>query len=143
MKQLPDLNAFTKIIIDKGFDGSFQTKVAYPGKLKESITEYIEACNDGKERSNRDGNFLLTTYLQWSGDDNPSIICDFWVRQENDRFDIQKMEITNKDRYGQLLKKSELENLSINSIPTLKEAIAHVSVFSQQKLSSQKRGSRM
>jgi hypothetical protein len=143
MKQLPDLDTFAKILIDKGFDGYFQTQVAYPGKLKESITEYMEACKNGKERSDRDGNFLLSTYLQWSGDDNPSIVCNFWVRQENDGFDIQKMEITNKDRYGKLLKKSELKNLSINSIPTLKEAIAQVSVFPQQKLSSRKRGFRL
>ena len=142
MKQLPDLDAFTKILIDKGFNGYFQTQVTYPGKLKESITDYMEACNNGKERSDRDGNFLLSTYLQWSGDDNPSIVCNFWVRQENDGFDIQKMEIISKDRYGQLLKKSELKNLSINSIPTLKEAIAQVSIFSQQ-LSSRKRGFRM
>lgn len=143
MKQLPDLDAFAKNLIDKGFNGYFQTQAAYPGKLKESITEYMEACNNGKEGSGRDANFLLSTYLQWSGDDNPSIVCDFWVRQENDGFDIQKMEIRSKDRYGQLLKKSELKNLSINSIPTLKEAIGEVSVFPQQKLSSPKRGFRM
>lgn len=53
------------------------------------------------------------------------------------------MEIRSKDRYGQLLKKSELKNLSINSIPTLKEAIAKVSVFSQQTLTSRKRGFKM
>jgi hypothetical protein len=143
MKQLPDLDTFAKILIDKGFDGYFQTQVAYPGKLKESITEYMEACKNGKERSDRDGNFLLSTYLQWSGDDNPSIVCNFWARQENDGFDIQKMEIKSKNRYGELLKKAELKNLSINSIPTLKEAIAEVSVFHQQKLSSPKRGFRM
>jgi hypothetical protein len=142
MKQLPDLDAFAKILIDKGFNGSFQTQVAYPGKLKESITEYMEACNNGTERSDTDGNFLLSTYLQWSVDDNLSIVCDFWVRKENDGFDIQKMEITSKNRYGQLLKKAELKNLSINSIPTVKEAIAQVSVFSQQ-LSFRKRGFRM
>jgi hypothetical protein len=143
MKQLPNLDTFVKILIDKGFNAYFQTQVAYPGKLKESITEYMEACNNGKERSDRDGNFLLSTYLQWSGDDNPSIECNFWVRQESDGFDIQKMEIRSKDRYGQLLKKSELKDLSINSIPTLKEAIARVSVISQQKLSSPKRGFKM
>ncbi|OXA73712.1 hypothetical protein B0A67_03280 [Flavobacterium aquidurense] len=142
MKQLPNLDAFAKILIDKGFNVFFQTQVAYPGRLKESITEFMEACNNGKE-SDRDGNFLLSTYLQWSGDDNSSIVCDFWVRKENDGFDIQKMEITSKNRYGQLLKKAELKNLSINSIPTLKESIAEVSVFSQQKDFSQKRGFRM
>ena len=143
MRQLPDLDAFAKNLIDKGFSGYFQTQVAYPGNLKESISEYMEACNNSKERSDRDGNFLLLTYLQWSGDDKESIECDFWVRQENEGFDIQKMEIRSKDRYGQLLKKSELKNLSIGSIPTLKEAIAQVSVFPQQKLSSRKRGFRM
>ena len=143
MKQLPDLASFAQILTDKGFNGSFQTQVAYAGKLKESITDYMEACNNGKERSDRDGNFLLSTYLQWSGDDKESIVCDFWVRKENDYFDIQKMEIRSKDRYGQLLKKTELKNLSVNSIPTLKEAIAQVSVFPQQKLSSRKRGFRM
>jgi hypothetical protein len=143
MKHLPDLDVFAQILIDKGFNGSFQTQVAYPGKLKESITEYMEACNNGKERSDRDGNFLLSTYLQWSGDDKESIVCDFWVRKENDDFDIQKMEIRSKYRYGKLLKKTELKNLSISSIPILKEAIAQVSVFPQQKLSSRKRGFRM
>ncbi|MEL1254153.1 hypothetical protein AAEO57_10225 [Flavobacterium sp. DGU38] len=142
MNYLPDLNAFAKIFIDKGFCGSFQTQLAYPGKLKESITEYMEACSNGKERSDRDGSFLLSTYLQWSGDDNPSISCDFWVRQENDSFDIKKMEITCKDRYGQLLKIGTKKPFN-NSIPTLKEVIAHVSVFPQQKLSSLKRGFRM
>ncbi|MNY18004.1 hypothetical protein D3C86_1513550 [compost metagenome] len=53
------------------------------------------------------------------------------------------MEIRSQDRYGQLLKKSELKNLSISSIPTLKEAIAQVSAFPQEKLSSRKRGFRM
>lgn len=77
MKQLPDLDAFTKILIDKGFNGYFQTQVAYPGKLKESITEYMEACNNGIERSDSDGNFLLSTSLQWSGDNIQSIECNF------------------------------------------------------------------
>jgi hypothetical protein len=103
---LPDLASFAQILIDKGFNGSFQTQVAYAGKLKESITDYMEACNNGKERSDRDGNFLLSTYLQWSGDDKESIVCDFWVRKENQGFDLQKMEIRSKDRYGQLLKKN-------------------------------------
>ncbi|CAA9202781.1 hypothetical protein Flavo103_41740 [Flavobacterium collinsii] len=38
MKQLPDLEALEKILIEKGFNGYFQTQVACPGKLKESIT---------------------------------------------------------------------------------------------------------
>lgn len=143
MKQLPNLDAFVKILIDKGFTGYFQTDSAYSGKLKESITKYLEACNNGTERPYKDGIFSLSTYLQWSGDDKDRIECNLLIRQENDVFDIQKMEIIRKDRYGQLLKKSELKNLSTGSIPTLKEAIEQVSVYSQQKLSDRKRGFRM
>ena len=51
MKQLPDLDVFAKILIDKGFNGFFQTQVAYPGKLKESITQYMEASSNVTERS--------------------------------------------------------------------------------------------
>lgn len=143
MKQLPDLEIFTKKLMDKGFTGYFQTQGAYPGKLKESISKYLDACNNGNERSNRAGIFLLSTYLRWLGDDKPSIECNLWIRQKNGVFDLLKMEIKSKDRYGQLLKKSELKSLSISSVPTVREAISQVSEFPQQKLFSRKRGFRM
>ena len=143
MKQLPDLDTFAKSLIEKGFTGYFQTQTAYPGKIKESISKYLEACNKGNDRPNKDGIFLLSTYLRWSGDDKPRIECHMWVRQENGIFDLQRMEITSKDRYGQLLKKSELRDISTSSVPTVKEAIEQVSEFPQQKLSSRKRRFRM
>ena len=143
MKQLPDLETFTKNLIDKGFTSYFQTEGAYPGKLKETINKYLDACNNGSERPNSEGIFLLSTYLRWLGDDKPSIKCNMWVKHKNDVFDLQKMEIENKDRYGQLLKKLELKNLSTSSVPTAREAIGQVSEFPQQKLSSRRRGFKM
>lgn len=143
MKQLSDLETFTNSLIDKGFTGYFQTEGAYPGKLKESISKYLDACNDGSEKPKSPEIFLLSTYLRWLGDDKPSIKCNMWVRYKNGGFDLQKMDIERKDRYGQLLKKSEIKSLSTGSFPTVKEAIAQVSEFPQQKLSPRKRGCRM
>ncbi|EJL62774.1 hypothetical protein [Flavobacterium sp. CF136] len=134
-----DLDTFEKKILDKGFTGYFQTAAAYPGKLKESISEYLDACSNGREIPNTNGLFILSTYLQWSGDDKERIECNLWVKHENDTFDVQKMEIEKKDRYGQLLKKSELKNLSADSVPTLREAILEVSGSPKQNLSSRKK----
>lgn len=143
MKQLPDLEIFTKNLMDKGYTGYFQTEAAYSGKLKESISKYLDACGNGSERPNSSGIFLLSTYLRWLGDDKPSIECNMWVRHKDGVFDLQKMEIKSKDRYGQLLKKSELKNLSTSSVPIIREAIEKVSEFPQQKLSSRRRGFKM
>ena len=46
------------------------------------------------------------------------------------------MEIAKKDSFGQLLKKSELTNLSIISAPKLPEAIALVNDEQKQNLGS-------
>nr|WP_315155633.1 hypothetical protein [uncultured Flavobacterium sp.] len=143
MKQLLDLDTFAKNLTDKGYNGYFQTEAAYPGKLKESIREYLEACQSGMEKPNRYELFLLSTYLQWNGDDKPRIACSLWISHKNGTFDVQKMNIERSDRYGQLLKKSELTNLSTDSVPTLKEAITQVSEDPVQQLSSRNRGFRM
>ena len=38
MKQLLDLDTFSKNLSDKGYNGYFHTQSAYPGKLKDSIS---------------------------------------------------------------------------------------------------------
>lgn len=143
MKQLLDLDAFEKNLKDKGYKGYFQTESAYPGKLKESISEYLKACHNGTDKTNKHGLFLLSTYLQWNGDDKSRIECKMWIRYENGTFDVEKMDIKRTDRYGQLLKKTELTNLSIGSVPIVKEAIAQVTEDLKQQFSSRNRGFRM
>lgn len=70
---------------------------------------------------------LLTGYLQWSGDDKPRVECSMWVKYLNGKFSLSRMEVSKKDGFGQLLKKSELANLSVISAPKLMEAVALVS----------------
>lgn len=86
---------------------------------------------------------MLTTYLQWNGDDKPKVECNMWVKFENGLFDVQKMNIERIDQYGQLLKQSKLTDLSTGSVPTRKEAIAQVSDTPKQQLSSRNRRFRL
>lgn len=125
MEALSDLKTFAKILTDKGYNGYFHTQGAYAGKLKDSISEYLESCQKGADTLPKQ-DLLLTGYLQWSGDDKPRVECSMWVKYLNGKISLSRMEIAKKDGFGQLLKKSELSNLSVISAPKLKEAVALV-----------------
>ena len=49
MEVKSDLYTLAKILTEKGYDGYFHTQGAYAGKLKESISEYLENCRNGTE----------------------------------------------------------------------------------------------
>lgn len=140
MKQPLDLDTLAKTLTDKGYDGYFQTEGAYADKIKDSISKFLEACNDGMDKPNLPNTLLLKTYLQWNGDDKPKIECNMWVKYEDGLFDVKKMNIERTDQYGQLLKQSKLADLSTSSVPTKKEAIAQVLEIPKQEFSSRKRG---
>ena len=131
MEALSDLNTFAKILTDKGYIGYFHTQGAYAGKLKDSIGEYLENCQKGTDSLPKQ-DLLLTGYLQWSGEDHPRVECSMWVKYLNGKFSLNKMEVEKKDRFGQLLKKSELTNLSVISAPKAVDAVALVN--DEQKL---------
>ena len=131
MEALSDLNTFAKILTDKGYNGYFHTQGAYAGKLKESISDYLESCQKGTDSLPKQ-DLLLTGYLQWSGEDHPRVECSMWVKYLNGKFSLNKMEVEKKDRFGQLLKKSELTNLSVISAPKAVDAVALVN--DEQKL---------
>ena len=132
MEALSDLNTFAKILIDKGYNGYFHTQGAYAGKLKESISDYLESCQKGTDSLPKQ-DLLLTGYLQWSGDDKPCVECNMWVKYLNGKFSLNRMEVARKDQFGQLLKKSELTNLSVISTPKAAEVIALVNDEQKQK----------
>jgi len=132
MEALSDLNTFVKILTDKGYNGYFHTQGAYAGKLKDSISEYLESCQKGIDCLPKQ-DLLLTGYLQWSGEDKPSVTCSMWVKYLNGKFSLNRMEIERKDQFGQLLKKSELTNLSLISAPKALEAVALVNDEQMQK----------
>jgi hypothetical protein len=56
-----------------------------------------------------------------------------WVKYLNGKFSLNRMEVTRKDQFGQLLKKSELANLSVISAPKAVEAVALVNEEPKQK----------
>ena len=132
METLSDLNTFAKILTDKGYNGYFHTQGAYAGKLKESISDYLESCQKGTDSLPKQ-DLLLTGYLQWSGDDKPRVECSMWIKYLNGKFSLNKMEVARKDQFGQLLKKSELTNLSVISTPKAAEVIALVNDEQKQK----------
>lgn len=82
---------------------------------------------------------LLRGYLQWDGEDKPYVECSMWVKYQNAKFDLKKMEVTKKDRYGQLLKQAKLTNLSVITAPKANEAIAMVSDAPKQQVVCGKR----
>ena len=133
MEALSDLNTFAKILNDKGYNGYFHTQGAYTGKLKESISDYLESCQKGADTLPKQ-DLLLTGYLQWSGEDKPSVECSMWVNYLNGKFSLNRMEVARKDQFGQLLKKSELTNLSLIVVPNAVEVIALVNDEQKQNV---------
>jgi len=135
MEALSDLDTFANILTAKGYSGYFHTQGAYAGKLKDSIGEYLENCRKGTEGAPK-ADLLLTGYLQWAGEDKASIACSMWVKHLDGKFDLKKMQVVKKDCFGQLLKQSELNNLSVIAAPKVTEAIAMVSDAPAQKAGS-------
>ncbi|MFS4473400.1 hypothetical protein [Chryseobacterium sp. T20] len=133
MEVLSDLNTFAKILTEKGYNGYFHTQGAYAGKLKESISDYLESCQKGADTLPKK-DLLLTGYLQWSGEDKPSVECSMWVNYLNGKFSLNRMEVARKDQFGQLLKKSELTNLSLIVVPNAVEVIALVNDEQKQNV---------
>ena len=133
METLSDLNTFAKILTEKGYNGYFHTQGAYAGKLKDSISDYLESCQKGADTLPKQ-DLLLTGYLQWSGEDKPSVECSMWVNYLNGKFSLNRMEVARKDQIGQLLKKSELTNLSLIVVPNAVEVIALVNDEQKQNV---------
>lgn len=145
MEQQFDLDTFAKTLTDKGYDGYFHTESCCAGKLKDSISEFLEAWNNGTEAPLLANYLHLSTYLQWNGDDKPNVQCNMWVKYENGKFDLQETEmyIKRADQYGLLLKQTKLTNLTASSFPTVKEAIAQVSEKPKEQVAPRKKGFRM
>ncbi len=137
MQCLRNLDAFTKILADRGYVAYFTTQAAYPGKLKESISEYMESCSKGLDTLKPV--LLLSGYLQWSGDDLPRVQCYMWVKHQDGAFDLSEMGIVRKNRFGQVLKEIKLKNLSTDTVPSAKEALAMVREPPKQKIGRHRR----
>lgn len=131
MEAISDLSTFAKILTDKGYNGYFLTQGEYGGKLKDSIREYLERQKDSHSSPKHE--LLVTTYLLWAGEDKPRVECSMWIKYLNGKLFLNRMEIAKKDRFGQLLKKSELTNLSVMTVPEAVKAMALVNMVRKEK----------
>lgn len=143
MKKLLDLDTFAKILTEKGYDGYFLTQADYPGKLRDSIDRFLEACRNGRDKLFYPDLLPLQTYIEWNGEDKPRVSCHMWLAHENGSFDVRKMDIERTDRYGQSIKKLELANLTTVSVPAAKEALAKVSDKPKEQIAPRKRRFKM
>jgi len=73
MKNLTEhIDEFERLMPRKGFDGFFLTNSNFPGKLKESLNQYMQGVVNKPAQP-----FYLTTYSLWNGEEKPHIIADF------------------------------------------------------------------
>lgn len=128
-----DFKIFAETLTDKGYDGYFTTQAAYPAKLEDSIRQYLENCNKGLESMDK-SDLLLMTYLQWNGEDSPSVECHMWVKLEQKALALQRMEVIKKDGAGNLLKQSRFENMPLSEIPKARDALAMVNGLPRHRL---------
>lgn len=125
METLSNLNTFTQILSEKGYDGLFHTNGAFEGKIKDSIMTYLNSLPKGPGYSKQQI-LLLTGLLQWNGTDKPMIECHMSIKHMNGKFFFNKMEIIKKDGHGKLIKKMEMTALSVVIVPAVKDAIIMV-----------------
>lgn len=133
METISNLASFSKILMDKGYDGYFHTQGAFPDRLKESIEAYLKSCQHVTDTLPVREHMLLTTFLKWNGEDEPHIVCNMYVKQLNDKFFLDKMEIDRNAPFSGSVKKVVLTNLSVVTAPTRLEAIALVSEAPKQE----------
>lgn len=140
MKELHDLETFTKILTNKGYDGYFVTGEDYGDKLRESIGKFLEAHKNGTNFSLFGNRLLLRTYLEWNGNHKPYTDCVMLVKWENNSFDVERMDVERRDRYSHVLKRVEFKNLSTASVPTVKEVLSQVTEKTKEQIAPRKRG---
>lgn len=143
MKKSFDLNTFAKTLTDKGYNRTFVTEEDYPDEIERSIKRFLDTCKTGKDRPTIPNTLMLRTYLEWNGNDRPHTHCTMWVKWKNNTFDVQKMEIERSDRFGHLLKKLELKNLSTEMVPTVKEILGFVIEKPKERIATRKKGFRI
>lgn len=121
------IDAFHK----KGFTNMFMSERDSPGTLKEIIDDYLHRIKDQNAETVPD--LWLSTYLNWNGEDQSYIVCNMWLSLQKENPVITKLITDKKNGQAIPIKKSELTDVSMDSLPTVKELIASVDVPNQKK----------
>lgn len=110
----------------KGYDVSaFLTNAGFPDDLLNSVNRYLEASLSGDEEGLAN-KICLHTYLEYEGEDKPCTLGYFWVKYEQQSFEIRNIEINRESRYGVNMKTIRFESLEAALLPPFKEIMAMV-----------------
>ncbi|ALR29236.1 hypothetical protein ATE47_01230 [Chryseobacterium sp. IHB B 17019] len=137
MDKEKELERIVDTLIAKGYDGYVMAQRDTVGKLREIVADYM----DGKIK-NRVGGcdaLWLLTYISWSADGKQFVSCDMWLKENHGKMGMDKM-IIEKHANGSLVRKSELNKLSLDAVPTTKKAIELVSDVPKHKPLQEKKG---
>lgn len=132
MEESYEAESFKNILIDKGYTNDFVITVYYFGKLEDSINSFLK---DNESILNiAHGMVQLSTYLRANDQDQSSIRCDMWAGLHNGRFTVDRTEIILKNSLGKIMDHAVVD-VTIDTIPTVEEAIALVCDENQKKIS--------
>jgi len=124
MKKKYNSHELISILTEKGYTGYFTTQAGYPGRLKDSVGGFLGSLDPS---CNFDKNILLDTYLEWKGENKPSIQCLISLDNDSGKFSLDVMEIIHKDRFGKCIRDKKLTDITIDALPTRDQAIKMVS----------------
>lgn len=97
------INAFVRLMKQKGYIGHFLCNTSHPGRIEESLQKHLLECLQG---STYIPPFYLTTYSHWINDESPYVKCDFKVRyNDNDGFNVMKLDMDYRNHCGSIRKK--------------------------------------
>ncbi len=116
------LAGFDEELKKKGYDNAFLTANAFPDKLQKSIGKYLYDSLLGKE-AGLSSVFSLSTYLEWNGEEKNSVSAYMRARFRFGEFDIGEMDINYLSPYGGLIRRIELKNISLATLPDRRAAI--------------------
>tara|TARA_R110002020_G_scaffold113688_1_gene261531 strand:+ start:18142 stop:18573 length:432 start_codon:yes stop_codon:yes gene_type:complete len=119
---LKAVEKFSESIGNKGYDGPFLTAAGSPDKLRNSLGRYLHDSLLGTEKGLAQP-FFLTTFLEWNGEDRPSITADMKTSYREGKFEVSDLVLTCTDPYGKVLKKNELKNLTLEGLPKKKAVL--------------------
>ena len=82
--------------------------------------------------------FHMETYLSWNGEEQERIFATFHAAFRNGEFEVSRMDIEYKNRYGIMIKNQRLDGLSTATLPDRTAAIAKVKPVEQQELNRER-----
>jgi hypothetical protein len=117
MDKKREFNDAVEVLMAKGYKGYFTSQYEPAGKLKDIVEEHLKQGSNGGLSLKDD--LRLTTYLKWNGEDTPNMRCSFTLSLHDAGVSLKRLTAERSNEYGVLMKKYELTNVPITSVPTL------------------------